>query len=404
MDNLTHSLLGAALAHTGLNRRLWIVARDDLDRNSPCGRVHAPSVSDSAATAITSLLVLSSNLPDVDSVAALASPLFFLEHHRGYTHTFWGVVLLALLAPFPFLKWNRPIREIPVGFWRKYRYLFLVSLAGTASHLLLDCANAYGVRPIRPLGQRWMYGDFIAIVDPWIYLILGSAIFLIRSRGRAGLLLWIGGIGLLSVAVWSYGRDMEPDPLRIMRIVWFVVVAVVFLLRGSAAQRLRARSRSLAIGGLLVLAGYALFCWQLHHLGLSRLSRHASGQPESASPSAIAAMAVPGNPFLWNFVREAGEHYYSGLVDAATGSIYSERLTAKNLDGLAFRKALETCSGKVLMRFARFPFLQYRPEREGWIVVLADLRFGNMPGRFGFASEQIYFDRIWRERPEARPR
>ncbi|MBI4455329.1 MAG: metal-dependent hydrolase [Acidobacteria bacterium] len=400
MDNITHSLLAVALAHTGLNRGLEVVSR------GPGGcfeRDHDSTSPPDTTSAATTLLIAASNLPDMD-VTSITAPLVFLEHHRGYTHTCWGVILLALLLPLPFLRWNQAIRRSPAESRKKYGYLFALSLLGTGSHLLLDFCNAYGARPMRPFSQHWVYGDFIAIVDPWIYLILGSVTFLITSRGKWRLCLWIAGIAMISLAVLSYGRHSVPDPLKVVRIVWCVSVAAVLLLRGLASRQLKPWSRSLAVVCLVTLSAYYLLCWQLHRVALDQLSAGSEAQVCSNCPSKqVAAAAVSGNPFLWTFVVDLADRYHAGVFDIRAGGVFSSRIVFKNLNDLPFDRAMQTCSGKVILRFARFPFLERWPDSEGWTVALRDLRFGALRGRAGFGSVLIRFDKKWRERPDTRP-
>ena len=142
MDNLTHSLVGALLGRMGL-RRL-------TGRAMPA-------------------LIISANLPDIDSFVA---PLFgeqSLTAHRGFTHGVGGWPVMALVTAGLVLAWNRwrPAAE-PVRFWP----LLLVALVGTISHPILDLMNTYGVRLLEPLSDRWLYADTLFIIDPWIWLTL----------------------------------------------------------------------------------------------------------------------------------------------------------------------------------------------------------------------------------------
>ena len=68
MDNVTHSLVGAALAETGLKR--W----------TPLA---------------TTTLILGANFPDLDIVFGF-NKLAYLEHHRGITHAIAVIPLLSL--------------------------------------------------------------------------------------------------------------------------------------------------------------------------------------------------------------------------------------------------------------------------------------------------------------------
>ena len=143
MDNLTHSLVGAVLGRTGLKRL--------TGRAMPA-------------------LILSANLPDIDSFVA---PLFGIDplgEHRGFTHGVGGLVTMPFLAAAIILTWEKlrpgkggPVKPLP---------LLLLCLIGTLSHPLLDFMNTYGVRLLEPLSHKWFYADTLFIIDPWIWIML----------------------------------------------------------------------------------------------------------------------------------------------------------------------------------------------------------------------------------------
>src|SRR4051794_25700442 len=104
MENLTHTLLGLSLAKAGFER---------------------------ATPLATTALVVSSNLPDVDNLMwLLGGTASSLQYHRGFTHSFVGLALLAL-AVMVVLTWvdrkfrlrgdhrRRPLRPLRI-FWVAY--------------------------------------------------------------------------------------------------------------------------------------------------------------------------------------------------------------------------------------------------------------------------------------------
>lgn len=415
MDNLTHSLLGATLAYAGLNRVFEVpnsaslagseehsAATDDRRSTDDTRRELRSELENHLSSRVTLLTILAANLPDLD-IVTLPAPLFYLEHHRGYSHTFWGIVLLALLLPLPFLKWNRTFRQLHAPFHRKYLLLAVVSLLGTTSHLLLDFTNSYGVRPARPFSQRWIYGDFIPIVDPWIYLILGGVLFLIASRSLWKIVFWIAGIGTLSLLIWFYGRQTVPDSLATLRPLWFAALALIVLLRIGARTWVAERKQGLAVGCLLVLCFYYVFCWQLHERALRQVRAKGVGPfcvPFATASLAVAALPVSGNPFLWTFFVDDGSRLCSGKLSLTDGVVYTLSVFPKNPDPIAFEKVSQTCAGEVMLRFARFPVLEKEEQGDLRMIALSDLRFVSVPGRPGFGTIFIYFDRDWKERED----
>src|ERR1044071_6603623 len=159
MDNLTHSLVGLTAAKAG------------LERLSP---------------GATTLCVLAANAPASDIIVlAFGDRWDFLQHHRGITHAIVGVIALAILLPLIFhfadRLWSR-FRHQPAK--TKLKGLMLASFIVSATHPLLDWTNNYGIRFWLPWNQKWSYGDLVFVVDPYIWLILGGASFLLTAKTR----------------------------------------------------------------------------------------------------------------------------------------------------------------------------------------------------------------------------
>ncbi|MGE5562190.1 MAG: metal-dependent hydrolase [Bacillota bacterium] len=143
MDNLTHSLVGAVLGRMGLKR-----------------------LSPRAMPA----LILSANLPDIDSFVAGAVGCEPIAAHRGFTHGIGGLLIMPFLAVAIIWAWERlrPGKEGRL----KLGGLLLACFVGVLSHPLLDLMNTYGTRVLEPFSHRWFYADTLFIVDPWIWLML----------------------------------------------------------------------------------------------------------------------------------------------------------------------------------------------------------------------------------------
>src|SRR3712207_4662996 len=162
MDNLCHTLVGAALAESGLKRR------------TPLG----------AAT-----LMIGANLPDVD---VLAVPLGHgVDFRRGWTHGVLALVLLPLLLAGAMHGWDRLVRaprarrlapgDAPPTVVRE---LLLLSAVSILTHPTLDWLNEYGMRWLMPFSGRWFYGDTLFIIDPWLWAALGLGVALRSEEGR----------------------------------------------------------------------------------------------------------------------------------------------------------------------------------------------------------------------------
>lgn len=160
MDNVCHTLTGAAMGHAGLAQR------------SALGM---------------STLIIAANLPDVD-VAVFATDALPMAIRRGWTH---GILAQALLPPMlaiGMVAWDRIVRQRLMSRTDSARLgvLMLLAYAGVLSHVFLDFLNTYGVRLLMPFSDRWFYGDALYIVDPWLYLVLGGGIVFAYGRRRDG--------------------------------------------------------------------------------------------------------------------------------------------------------------------------------------------------------------------------
>lgn len=159
MDNVTHSLVGAALARTG------------LDRTTPLA---------------TATLVLAANAPDVDMLAFVRGEWFALAFRRGITHGIAALAVLPLAVAGTIAAWDRGVRRRLAPDRPPTRPAALLALAfvGVLTHPVLDWMNTYGMRWGLPIDGRWSYGDSLFIIDPWLWLALGAAVALGVARAR----------------------------------------------------------------------------------------------------------------------------------------------------------------------------------------------------------------------------
>jgi inner membrane protein len=128
------------------------MARTGLDRWTP----HA-----------TWTAVIASNLPDIDIVAQFAGNAIWVDYHRGVTHTIVGIPILSLLLAVTMSTLSRARPRV-----ESFKKHFAVALIVMPTHLILDWANTYGVRPFLPFNRHWYYGDTLFAVDFYLDLIL----------------------------------------------------------------------------------------------------------------------------------------------------------------------------------------------------------------------------------------
>jgi inner membrane protein len=158
LDNLCHTLTGAALAEAGLKHRTRF---------------------GSAA------LMIAANLPDVDVLVFLTDTPA-VAFRRGWTHGVVAQALLPIVLTGIFVVLDRWLPDAAGGRRVRSGAMLLLGYAGVFSHVGLDWLNTYGVRLLMPLSSEWLYGDSVFIVDPWLWLVLAAGVIVARRRRRAG--------------------------------------------------------------------------------------------------------------------------------------------------------------------------------------------------------------------------
>jgi inner membrane protein len=153
LDNLCHTLAGAALGEAGLKHR---------------------------TTLGMGTLLIASNLPDID-VLVFATDTLPMYFRRGWTHGVLSMVVLPAVFAGVMLGWDRLTRgRHPTRAPANLAGLLLLSYLGNWLHVFMDFLNSYGVRLLMPFSQRWFYGDALYIVDPFLYTFFGGAILIGR--------------------------------------------------------------------------------------------------------------------------------------------------------------------------------------------------------------------------------
>ena len=359
MDNLTHSLVGLAAAKAG------------LEKLSP---------------GATTLCLLAANAPDSDIITLLGGRWTYLQHHRGITHSVLGTLTLALSLPLIFFLLDRLVAKIrsrsPLI---RLKGLLAASFIVSATHPFLDWTNNYGVRLLLPWSSRWFYGDLVFILDPFLWLVLGGAGFLLTSESRKQIAFWFLVALVLTYFVISVPAQGHFDQAFLLRGVWIgALISFLVLFKVDAARRW-GNKIALAAFALLFIYWGGLAILHSSALNEARLAAVAIANQNGETITDVAAMPTLANPFGWQCVAEterAAYRFEVSLIGSpnAQSPVRHERADTSAAPEVA--RALQDSRAKIFLGFARFPVVGVEGEANcvtESLVQLADLRY-TQPG------------------------
>ena len=351
MDNLAHALVGAALGRAVADRH---VARAGL------------------------IGVVAANAPDWTElfIGLPGTRAEFLVLHRGITHSLLGALVetigLTLLigGGWRVARWwlGRSGRAVAVPAWR---WLCLCIGVAVLSHLYMDWQGSYGWRPFLPWNATWHYLDWVAIVDPffWLVPLIGLAWGAERHWIPLSGALVVGGTFTVFIA---RGSDLVAGWVLVLYAL-VCVVAVVGWIRYWFGPGQRQRATVVA---LLVLAVYA----GVHGMAAARRKSEIRqiADRRFGAGAHWAALTVVGQPFQW-------EAMYSSR-DTVAGDDWQ---LPTHLRAAPVARALGTPDGLAMLQFARF--LAAEVDSANQTVFLRDARYARA-GRDGWGVMPVRLD------------
>ncbi len=324
MEPVTHFLTGACMGRAGFNRK----------------------------TAYATLAAtLAAEAADLDILWGFGGPVEELKRHRGITHTFIavpvvaGVVVGAVWLLDLFLAKRRGDRASSQPAPLRWGWLYLTAFVAASSHLLLDWTNNYGVRPFLPFNPRWYAGSFVFIAEPALWALFFLAL----------VMPW-----LLGLADREIGAKKKPF-----------------------------RGRGWAIFALVGMV--SLWCWRWgeHAQGMVLLG---NAQVASEPVRRMALEPYPVNPYRWHAILETKDFYQTAEVNTWTGEVDSEPerdVMYKPVATPAVEAAKQTELGKVYLDWGTWAVVrdlgpvpvagmsppELPPSRHWTTVEFSDLRF-----------------------------
>jgi inner membrane protein len=389
MDNLTHSLIGMVAGEAAA--RLTRASKTGLSANTRRGM-------------FVTLATVGGNLPDIDLVLTYRGfardKLGYLLEHRGYTHTVLGCLVLAALLYAAAEGWAR-FRRLSMT---RSDHLALAAMAvfGTLLHLAMDTLNSYGVHPLWPFYNGWIYGDSVFIVEPLYWLAAAPLFFTSKSiaarsvvatavlAGIAGSILmspswiWLTTVGLAVVGLLIIGRRNTPPTAALASALATVCVTALLVVAGHDAAHnidsVAARDfpGDRVIDHVLSPIPTNPFCWDVLLLethGDRYIARHGmlSDMPGLVTAQSCSTKLVSKDttaPLTAVPAPESAETVWFGEFSMPVGRLAD--LTA------------HSCEAAALMQFVRAPFAIER--KSSWII--GDLRFDRERG-LGLAQIEI---------------
>lgn len=297
MDNLTHTLVGIHLARLPAFRPIPV------------------------RLAFWTGLV-AANLPDVDGILRLVSQEAYVFEHRGITHSFVGVAVMAPLLALAATGIGRRVRQ------RGFLPLLGLCTLVLCSHLLLDYLTSWGTMLLLPFSHERLALPWLFVLDPVVWALLGIPLLL---------------------SAWKVRRGGMPDRVWRRSSVAALVVFALYVGLGGIA---RERARGAALAQLAEDAG---------------------------RPKEVLAFPVPPGPLLWNVVvRTDDQRWHHGFASTLTGGVTWLGELPTGLHDPRVQVALETGPGSTYRWFAaalyRVSASDLRSDGS-WEVVLGDLRF-----------------------------
>ena len=347
MDNLAHALVGAALGRT--------VADSKIARAGLLGAVAA-------------------NTPDWTElfIGLPGDRGDYLVLHRGITHSLAGALVetaaLTLLVGLG-ARWRT--RHHP-----PWRWLLACIGITILSHLFMDWQGSYGLRPFLPWDGTWYYGDWVAIVDPFFWLVP----LVVLAWGAERHWIPLAGVavvgGAMSFALVRAAAFVAPWVLAVYGALG--VVAVIGWARYWFGPVARRRAAAL---GLLVLVLYTAAQGAAAQVEKARVRGEA--ERRFGRGARWAALTRVGWPFTW-------EPVYAN-ADTVAGDDWQ---LARHLGAPAVVRALhDTPEGRAMRQFARFLVAEVDStgERGSVMVYLRDARYARA-GRDGWGVLSVKMD------------
>ncbi len=255
--------------------------------------------------------MIAANAPDVDVLSFVRGSWFAMSFRRGITHGVPALIVLPWLVAGAIMAWDRGVRlrRTPDAPPARFGPLLLLSYLGVLTHPALDWMNTYGMRWWLPFDGSWSYGDSLFISDPWLWLMLGSAVALAAPRSRGASAAWLALAGAASAVVLR----TAVVPLT-GKIAWTVLVlaAVATAALGRPLTPVGRTRAARALGTAAIV--YIGLMMAFHHAAVGDV-RNALASAGVTEARAIMVGPLPADPLASDVVVETPDRFLFGAHD-----------------------------------------------------------------------------------------
>ncbi len=151
MDTITHALVGTAVSDSWFRKRLGPMA--------------------------TPFALIVSALPDADIFTYFINPENAWTNHRGYTHSFFCIVIAApilgaialALTRKSALKSGEHAGKAEWGWW------ILLALSSLSLHTIFDLITSWGTMPLLPFSNARLSWDVVPILDIFLTSVVAAS-------------------------------------------------------------------------------------------------------------------------------------------------------------------------------------------------------------------------------------
>jgi inner membrane protein len=341
----------------------------------------------------TATLVVAANAPDIDMASYVGGTYYALSFRRGITHGWPALIILPLLVTAAMIGWDRWVRRRrqPTAEPARAGPILALAAVGVATHPTLDWMNTYGMRWALPFDGTWTYGDALFIIDPWIWLVLGGAVFLASEWSRGWLALWATLAASASALVlWG---------VPTARLPWTLGLASIVALRLSGRPGTATGRRRFALVSGAVVVLYVATLAGADPSARARVA--AAAEVAGLTVRDVMVAPVRGNPFVSDVTVLTPAGYVPG-VHRWVGEPEVELFPARAIPLLSAPPDLQAAAVEdVIARardrpevrdylvWSRYPYVRVERDGAGWQVIHGDARYDDVPEAGGLAGVQV---------------